>query len=91
MTPDDARRNNLPVERGIYLMQVYEGTAAHKAGLAEGDIVVAIDSIQIDNMGDLGRALAMYKPGSLVTIKLYRYPETEIREVKATMGERPAN
>lgn len=96
VTPDDARQYNLPVDKGIYLMQVYEETAADNAGLAKGDIVVAIDSIQIDNMGDLGNALAMYKPGSLVTIKLYRSNsegeyDTETIEVKATLGERPAN
>jgi len=96
VTPDDARQYNLPVDKGIYLMEVYEETAADNAGLAKGDIVVAIDSIQIDNMGDLGNALAMYKPGSLVTIKLYRSNsegeyDTETIEVKATLGERPAN
>lgn len=91
VTPDLARRYNLPVDRGIVLLQIYEGTAAYKANLAEGDILVAIDSIQIDDMGDLGNALAMYKPGSLVTIKLYRSSETEMTEVEAILGERPAN
>jgi predicted metalloprotease with PDZ domain len=55
------------------LANVYEGGAAHRAGLSAGDVLVAIDGIRVP--AKLETLLARYRVGDSVTIHAFRRDE----------------
>jgi predicted metalloprotease with PDZ domain len=57
------------------LATVYEGGAAHKAGLSAGDTLVAIDSLRVADHASLDRLLKAYRPGDAVTVHVFRRDE----------------
>jgi len=65
----------LPVEKGLILIQVGEGTPADKAGLLIGDILLEMDDIKIDSITGLKKALYKYKQGDTVSVKVVRNKE----------------
>ena len=48
------------------------GSCAETAGIEVGDIIIALDEIQVTSREDLKAALKEYKAGDTVTVKLYR-------------------
>ena len=62
------------VTGGIVVTQVSPGGPAQRAGLKEGDIMVAIDDHKIDNYVDFSTYLyTQLKVGQKVKVKVYRY------------------
>lgn len=55
---------------GVYVAQVYEGTAASQAGLKKGDIIVSFDGEEISSMEELQRLLEYYAKGDTVEMKI---------------------
>ena len=84
-----ARQNELPVEYGVYVVDVSSGTAAARAGLQQADIIIEIAGDEVSDSGDLSRILARHKPGSTVAVRFHRSEETSVRTVQVTLGSRP--
>ncbi len=57
---------------GVYVTAVTENSAAHKAGLAAGDILLSIDETRITSVDDLSSALLSYNAGDSVALVIYR-------------------
>ncbi len=55
---------------GVYIAQVYEGTAADAAGLQKGDIINSFDGIKITSMDELQKLLEYYAKGDTVDLKV---------------------
>lgn len=89
VTRSIARQNKLPVDRGVYLLQVGPGTPAERAGLRRGDIMVELGGTPVNDSGDLSRILALHKPGATVDVKLHRSGTSGVQSVKVTLGIRP--
>ncbi|MVW71485.1 M61 family metallopeptidase [Bordetella sp. 15P40C-2] len=66
----------------LVLATVFEGGAAHKGGLAAGDVLVAIDGLRVNAPGGLEELLAQYRPGARVTIHVFRRDELRAFEVR---------
>lgn len=64
--------NNLKEVEGVYVKQVFAGSAAEKAGLKPKDIVVAIDNIAVDGPSQAAEVVATKNPGDKVKISLIR-------------------
>lgn len=94
----------LPVEQGVLVQTVVQGGPAAKAGLrggnqqvsfegallaTDGDIIVAIDGVSVQDMDDLVVYLADKSVGQRVTLTVLR--DGAKRSVKVTLGERPAS
>ncbi len=63
--------NDLP--QGAFVQEVVPGSAAHKAGIAEGDILIRIEGEKIgDSASGLSRLIAAKKVGDKVKIDLWR-------------------
>ncbi|QAA94373.1 M61 family metallopeptidase [Pollutimonas thiosulfatoxidans] len=54
---------------------VYEGGAAHAAGLSAGDTLVAVNGLKIGDPASLERLLSRWKPGSKVLMHVFRRDE----------------
>lgn len=65
------------------IAQIQKGSAAEKAGLQEGDIVILFDGKGIDNAADLSRAVASARPDTEHNVKVLR--EGKEAEVKVKL------
>jgi len=60
------------IPQGIYVTEVIAGSAAEKAGIRRGDIIVAMAGKTVRTVQDLDRIKDSYKPGDTVTITVDR-------------------
>jgi len=51
---------------------VVKASPAEKAGIKAGDIIVSVDSVEINGEHDLGAVIQSYHPGDVVTVKYLR-------------------
>ncbi|MGH9540824.1 MAG: S1C family serine protease [Terriglobales bacterium] len=87
VSPDMAEQLNLPVERGVLVLDVPSGSAAAQAGLRGGtqpgyigntpvkfggDIIVAIDGQPVYSQDDIARMLITKHAGETVALTIYR-------------------
>ena len=75
-----------PAQGGVRITSVSDGTAAAEAGLAEGDLVTAVDGEPVETTGELVSELRSRMPGDVVTLTVERGGETV--ELEATLGDR---
>lgn len=90
ITPAIARQFDLPVNHGLYIQAITVGSGADQSDLEAGDIIVGINDETVGDIGELGRILAKYGPGSTVTVW---YLRTDVgddpQRTEVTLGERP--
>jgi S1-C subfamily serine protease len=76
---------DLPQESGVVVVGVTEGSPARKAGLREGDVIVALDGKPVAGVDDLHRLLTDARVGVSSTLTVLRY--TEKMEMKVVPEE----
>lgn len=84
ITPSIARRYQLPVDWGAYVMSVEPGSPADLGGIQRGDIIIQIGDLEINQQRSYLNALFAQKPGDTINVKLYR--RQRILEIKITLG-----
>ena len=76
---------------GVYVSAVYESSAAQRAGLAAGDVIVGFNGQEITTMEELQEALEACNPGDEVTIDVRvpgeDYSYSEQRTLKTLLGD----
>jgi len=83
---DVAEEVGLDQIHGVYVAGVRGGSAADRAGLRQGDIVESVDGQQVDAANELQSAVAMHRPGDVVSLRVWR--EGRVQRVDVTlMGE----
>lgn len=76
------------VESGLFVANVEAEGPAAKAGIAEGEVIVAIDGQELATPDALIRAIEAAAPGDRVTLRVVS-PEGEARELPVTLEARP--
>lgn len=66
VTSDVSSTYGMP--EGVYIAQVYDGTAASVAGLQKGDIITSFDGVNISSMDELQKLLEYYAKGDTVDL-----------------------
>jgi len=76
---------------GVFVYSVEEGSAAQKAGIKPGDIIVKFDGAKVTSSGDLQAALQYYSAGETATVTVKRQVngEYESYDLSITLGEKP--
>ena len=74
---------------GATIEGLTEGAPGERAGLREGDVVVAINGVPVDGSTALTRAVGATKPGTTMRLEIYRKGRRETINVRA--GTRPAD
>ena len=87
MSPELAKSFGLEKNKGALIAQIQKGSAAEKAGLQEGDIVILFDGKGIDNAADLSRAVASARPDTEHNVKVLR--EGKEAEVRSNLTQLP--
>ncbi len=62
----------LEAEQGVYIVEVIDSTAAQKAGIQAGDVIVKVGDTDILGMSDLTKALYGYSTGQKATVSVNR-------------------
>jgi S1-C subfamily serine protease len=87
-----ARFHNLPVESGILVASIEPGSPAQRAGVAEGDVIVAYNGASVGGIDDLHRQLTEAQVGARSRLTIIRRTERLVldivpEEVKARQNE----
>ena len=78
---------NLGKPQGALVASVGKGTAADKAGIEVGDIILRFDGKAVAESTDLPRMVASTRPGSKVVVQVWRKGGN--RDLNVTVGEIP--
>lgn len=73
------------VSEGALVSEVVENSAASKAGIEAGDVIIAIDDNKVSSFSDLSKYLDNYKVGDTVTITVTR--DNHLKDFKVTLEE----
>jgi serine protease Do len=87
LSPDVAEKLNIQEKQGVVVMSVHEGAPAAKAGLKEGDIVVAVAGKEVDGGKTLQRIVRtapLDKPSSFTVIR-----DGKRQEIKVVLEAMP--
>ena len=88
LNPVIATQMGIPVQEGILIARVAEGSDAQSAGLQGGDVIVEINNQPIRNTGDLSKFLLNNPPGKRISVRLYR--GNSQLQTEATLDNMPA-
>ncbi|MDQ3847075.1 MAG: trypsin-like peptidase domain-containing protein [Bacteroidota bacterium] len=58
--------------KGVYIINVLNGSAADLAGLKEGDIIQSIDGVPVTTSSEFSERIARHRPGDKVTLTYLR-------------------
>lgn len=77
---------NMPV--GVYVVEISEGSAAEKAGLKKGDIITAVDGVEVTTSEELTSQKNLHAAGEKIELTFFRNGEE--MTVSVTLDERTA-
>ncbi len=97
ITPDIQKQQNLPVGNGAWITSNYginsssepavvPGSAADKAGLKDGDIIISVNGAKIDARNTLTEVLKNFNPGETIHMSVLRGGKA--MDVAVTLGEK---
>jgi S1-C subfamily serine protease len=87
VNPPIARAYKLAVSEGVLIARVIDSSPASRAGLREGDIIVAFDGKKINTMGEIQEHLRKREVGSQIRVTVVRGRSQ--RELPLVLGEVP--
>ena len=85
VTKEVAESIGLGKAQGVLVRGVEEGSPAERAGIEAGDIITRFDGKAVDKPADLPRAVGNTKPGSKVSISVFR--RGSVKEMSITVAE----
>jgi len=90
MSPELAKQLGLPADlKGALVETVTKGMPADKAGIRAKDVIVEIDGVAIKSDSAMRRAIGETKPGTTVSVKIFRDGKTlEVPVTVAVLDEK---
>ena len=88
VTSDVAEAYDMPA--GVSVRQVTKGSAAEKAGIQVGDIVISFDGREVKSMEELSQRMQYYRAGDTVDVVIARASDGTYVEqtIQVTLGKR---
>ena len=83
MTPDMAKAFNTDAQRGAFVSEVLPKSAAAKAGIKAGDILVSVDGKPVNSFAELRAKVGTTAPGKTLKVGLLR--DGKPQEVSVTL------
>jgi Do/DeqQ family serine protease len=82
---EEASRLGLGGARGVIVRQVEKGGPAERAGIREGDVILAFNGTPVNDSNSLRNLVAGSQPGTEVTLTIFR--DGREQPVTVTLGE----
>lgn len=76
---------------GVYISEVYEDSAAERAGLRKGDVIIALEDDTVKTIDELQEMLRYYPSGETVEVEIMRYEKGEYKSqtIEVRLGKKP--
>jgi S1-C subfamily serine protease len=87
LTRDLVQTLKLPSSSGVVIAAIYPGSAADKAGLREGDVLLAVDDLPVDDEGAFNYRIGVHRDGDTARLK-FRHGAAE-RTVSVRLAAPP--
>ena len=81
---DLAQSFGLPDATGALVARVEPDSAAEKAGIEPGDVILEVNGNKVGESGELPRMIGELRPGTRIELKVWR--DERARDVKVTLG-----
>jgi serine protease Do len=88
LDPEVAARLGLKKQKGVLVAKVWEGSPAAKAGVKDGDIIIAFAGKPVKNGRELQQAVTALPLNQTVSLTILR--DGEQKELSVTITEQPA-
>ena len=85
ITPDLAAMYDLQTEWGAYVTSISPDGPARSAGMQQGDIILKIGEISLDEDNTFANALFSYSPGETINLDILRMDQ--VVKLQVTLGE----
>ena len=82
LTREIARYYDLPVNRGVLVTRIADGSPAEASGMAEGDIILEIGNVETNKIEDLVNEIQKRRIGNVVRILALRKGRENFFELK---------
>ncbi len=82
LTPELAKSFHLKSKKGVLISEVVSKSPADKAGLRQGDVIVAYNRKPVTDAYEISRLVAQTKPGTTVPIRIIRDGHEKTLKVK---------
>jgi Do/DeqQ family serine protease len=86
---DIAQRLGMKEARGVIVGSVQKGSAAEKAGLKQGDVIVSFNGSIVNDANELRNLVAATQPGTDASVTILR--DGREQQLKITLGELSAS
>lgn len=86
---NSAKALGLKDAAGALIGNVMENEPAHKAGVLDGDVIIAVDKKNIEDSAALLRTIADKAPGSTAVLTIWR--DGKAQDITVTLGERKSS
>jgi serine protease Do len=83
ITSELADREGLKEYKGVFVPEVVEGSAADKAGIKKGDVILKINDVQVNSSSELQEQVSKYYPGQKVKLAISR--NNSNKEIEVTL------
>jgi Do/DeqQ family serine protease len=82
-----AKEKNIDLTQGVYVDSLLQNSAAADAGVKVGDVILAVDDIEVNKSSELQGVIARYRPGEEVSLKIDRKGKELFLKVKLNNRE----
>jgi serine protease Do len=89
LNADLAKKKSIDVIKGVYVSSLNTGGAAEDAGVKEGDVILKIQGMTVNNVPELQEQVGRYRPGDSVKLTVNRGGST--KEIDLTLKNRNGN
>ena len=90
VSQEDAEVYGLREIAGVLIEDFSDSSPARRSGIHRGDVIVAVDGVRVERVGQLQRLIAQHQPGELVELRVMRYGQPrafKIRLMEAAIPE----
>jgi serine protease Do len=91
ITQEDAEVYGLKDIAGVLIENFADDSPAERMGIHRGDVIVAVDGVKVERVGQLQRLIAQHQPGEHVQLEVIRYGKPHNFKVKLVEAEIPRN
>jgi serine protease Do len=91
ITQEDAEVYGLREIGGVLIEHFAQESPAERSGIQRGDVIVAVDGVKVERVGQLQRLIAQHQPGDYVELRVIRYGKPHAFRVKLIEAEIPQN
>ncbi len=91
ISQEDAEVYGLTDIAGVLIENFADESPAQRSGIHRGDVIVGVDGVKVERVGQLQRLIAQHRPGEFVELSVIRYGKPHAFRVKLIEAEIPRN